>query len=70
MIGGAITNICLDLLFVVVFKWGIAGAAIATLLAQFLTAIFCLYMLKKELPFKLEFTKFKFEKRSSRTYYS
>ena len=63
MIGGAITNICLDLLFVVVFKWGIAGAAIATLLAQFLTAIFCLYMLKKELPFKLELTKFKFEKK-------
>ena len=30
MIGGAITNICLDLLFVVIFKWGIAGAAIAT----------------------------------------
>ena len=60
MIGGAITNICLDLLFVVVFKWGIAGAAIATLLAQFLTTIFCLYMLKKELPFKLELTKFKF----------
>lgn len=46
-----------------VFKWGIAGAAIATLLAQFLTAIFCLYMLKKELPFKLELTKFKFEKK-------
>ena len=63
MIGGAITNICLDLLFVVVFKWGIAGAAIATLLAQFLTTIFCLYMLKKELPFKLELTKFKFEKK-------
>ena len=63
MIGGAVTNICLDLLFVVVFKWGIAGAAIATLLAQFLTAIFCLYMLKKELPFKLELTKFKFEKK-------
>ena len=62
MIGGAITNICLDLLFVVVFNWGIAGAAIATLLAQFLTAIFCLYMLKKELPFKLELAKFKFEK--------
>lgn len=63
MIGGAITNICLDLLFVVVFNWGIAGAAIATLLAQFLTAIFCLYMLKKELPFKLELAKFKFEKK-------
>ena len=63
MIGGAITNICLDLLFVVIFKWGIAGAAIATLLAQLLTTIFCLYMLKKELPFKLELTKFKFEKK-------
>ncbi len=35
-------NIGLDLLFVIVFKWGIAGVAIATLIAQggaFLTAI-------------------------------
>ncbi|MFO8129074.1 MAG: MATE family efflux transporter [Bacteroidales bacterium] len=42
MIIATITNILFDLLFVVVFKWGIAGAATATVAAQggaFLTAI-------------------------------
>lgn len=37
-----IANIVLDLLFVVVFKWGIAGAAIATVISQagaFITAV-------------------------------
>lgn len=40
-----ISNIVLDLLFVVVFKWGIAGAAWATVISQaggFVTAIFYL----------------------------
>jgi putative MATE family efflux protein len=40
-----ITNVIFDLLFVIVFKWGIAGVAIATILSQggaFLTAIFYL----------------------------
>lgn len=35
---GAIANIILDLLFVVGFKWGIAGSGIATLIAQWLMA--------------------------------
>lgn len=34
LIIAAIANIILDLLFVIVFKWGIAGAAVATLIAQ------------------------------------
>lgn len=34
-------NIGLDLLFVVVFEWGIAGAAIATILAQCVSAVSC-----------------------------
>ncbi len=33
-IGATLTNIALDLLFVMVFHWGIAGAAIATVTAQ------------------------------------
>jgi putative MATE family efflux protein len=40
-----IANIGLDLLFILVFKWGIAGAAIATIVAQggtFITAIIIL----------------------------
>ena len=34
MVAGCVTNIVLDLLFVVVFKWGIAGVAIATVFSQ------------------------------------
>ena len=39
MIVAAISNIVLDLLFVLVFRWGIAGAAIATLIAQAISRI-------------------------------
>ena len=35
----AILNVGLDLLFVLVFSWGIAGAAIATVLAQYVSGI-------------------------------
>ncbi len=39
----SVTNIVLDLLFVMVFQWGIAGAAAATLIAQMVSGLFCLY---------------------------
>lgn len=35
----AITNIVLDLVFVLVFKMGVAGAAWATVIAQILSAV-------------------------------
>jgi len=41
MVISTMTNIVLDILFVVGFKWGIPGAAIATLIAQFLSALYC-----------------------------
>jgi len=41
MIVASFINIGLDLLFVLVFHWGIAGAAIATLLAQLFSAVYC-----------------------------
>ncbi len=47
MIVAALTNIVLDLLFVLVFHMGIAGAAIATLLAQLLSSIYCFYFICK-----------------------
>ncbi len=47
MIVASITNIILDLTFVVVFKLGIAGAAIATVLAQLVSGLYCLYFIKK-----------------------
>ena len=45
MIFASLLNIGLDLLFVLVFHWGIAGAAIATLIAQAFAALLCLYQL-------------------------
>lgn len=40
MLLGAIVNILLDALFVLVFKWGIVGAAVATDLSMLVSAIF------------------------------
>ena len=41
MIIASVMNILLDLLFVVVFHWGIPGAAIATVIGQVFSCIYC-----------------------------
>ena len=46
MIFASVLNIALDLLFVIVFHWGVAGAAAATVTAQLASAIFCLARLR------------------------
>lgn len=43
----AFINIGLDLLFVMVFGWGIVGAAVATLIAQLVAFLYCLLVLRK-----------------------
>jgi Na+-driven multidrug efflux pump len=40
---GAVTNLVLDALFVVVFRWGLAGAAAATMLASAVSGVFPLW---------------------------
>lgn len=47
MIIAALINIALDLLFVMVFQMGVAGAAIATVIAQIFSSIFCFNVLRK-----------------------
>lgn len=47
MIVASLTNIFLDVLFVFVFHMGIAGAAAATLIAQLVSALFCIYHIRK-----------------------
>ncbi len=42
MITAALTNVALDLLFTVALGWGIAGVAIATLIAQVVSMVYCL----------------------------
>ena len=47
MVVAAFTNIGLDFLFVMGFGWGVEGAAIATLIAQCLSAVYCFFHLRK-----------------------
>ena len=47
MIIASIVNILLDILFVLVFHWGIAGAAIASLIAQILSCVYCWLQIRK-----------------------
>ena len=55
-----LTNMILDFLFIYVFKWGVAGAAIATVMSQFVGAIIpMIYFIKKNMsPLRLGKTKF------------
>lgn len=48
LIISAVLNILFDLLFVCVFQWGVSGAASATVLAQFISALVCfIYLVKR-----------------------
>lgn len=44
-IAGAILNVILDPIFIFIFKWGMMGAAVATVLGQILTAILAIWYL-------------------------
>ncbi|MCR5378541.1 MAG: MATE family efflux transporter [Fibrobacter sp.] len=60
---GAGTNVILDWLFIMVFKWGIQGAAWATVLSQLVGSIFVMqFFLKKSTPikFRTRYMKLKF----------
>lgn len=47
MVIAALLNIGLDCLFVFVFHWGIFGAALASIIAQGVSFLYCLYCLRK-----------------------
>ena len=47
-------NVALDLLFVLVLHWGIPGAAIATLIAQACSVVFCLMRIRRLPVLKLK----------------
>ena len=44
-LAGAVINIVLDPIFIFVFKWGMMGAALATILGQFVTALLSVWYL-------------------------
>ena len=54
MVAASVLNIVLDLLFVMVFHWGIAGAVVATVLAQLFAAVYCLRAVMKIRIIKLK----------------
>lgn len=59
----SVVNVVLDLLFVAVFHWGVAGAAIATVIAQGLSVIFCLIRMCRIQDYtRLDFRKIHFYK--------
>ena len=66
MIIASIFNIMLDSLFVLVFGWGIAGAAIATLIAQLVSSVFCIYHIRKIEILKFERSDFQMKRKLAR----
>ncbi len=46
----ALCNIVLDLLFILVFKMGVAGAAWATVVSQLASGLWCLFVLMRKFP--------------------
>ena len=47
MLISSVMNILLDLAFVCVFSWGIAGAGIATIISQLFAGVYCLLRVRK-----------------------
>lgn len=54
-VAGALANIALDYLFVIVFGWGVAGAAWATVLGQLVAmGITVAFLFSRDMPFRLK----------------
>lgn len=62
MIIAAITNIALDLFFVLILGFGISGAAAATLIAQVVSCFFCFYHVRKLELITLTLSDFRLQK--------
>ena len=45
LIVSSVVNLVLDVVFIAVFHWGVAGAAFATVLSQMISAVLCLILL-------------------------
>ncbi len=56
---GAMTNIILDPIFIFMFKWGMTGAAVATVAGQIFTAVLSIWYLFHMKAIKLEKNSFK-----------
>ena len=62
LIASCLTNIVLDLLFVIVFRMGVAGAALATILSQALSAALVVWVLVRTTDmYRLDMRKIRFD---------
>ena len=57
-LAGAVANIILDPIFIFAFKWGMMGAAVATVIGQVLTAVLAIWYLFHTKSVKLDKTAF------------
>jgi len=63
MIIGSILNVILDYLFVIVFGWGVPGAAIATVISHIASAVYIfIFFMSRSSIFHLKFNMFKINK--------
>ena len=61
LIVSSVVNVLLDLLFVAVFHWGVAGAAVATAISQTVSAVLCLIkMMRLPEPYRVHLGKLRF----------
>lgn len=63
IISAGVTNMVLDFLFIAVFHWGIAGAAIATVCGEFIGGIFPIFYFSRKNSSLLHLGKTKFHGR-------
>ncbi|MBO4835960.1 MAG: MATE family efflux transporter [Lachnospiraceae bacterium] len=67
LIVSSVSNIALDLLFVIAFHWDVAGVAIATVIAHILSAVAAvIYMFKKYEMLRFKKGEFRFHKESAK----
>ena len=59
MVMASLINVGLDLLFVMVFRWGVAGAASATVIAQIFSGIYCFVNVRRLTVLKLKRSDFR-----------
>ncbi len=63
----SVVNLVLDLVFVLVFHWGVAGAAIATTISQAVSAVVALvYLMRRYQVFRFNWTEFRWYNDSAR----
>lgn len=62
-LAGALVNVVLDPVFIFVFRWGMAGAAAATVLGQILTAALALWYLRRMKAVHLKKSSFRIHRR-------